>query len=90
VEAAFGENGKLHVLTKLKSDPAFTAQTIKNLQEGQKFLSTGVVAGFRNPAAHIELQKLKETDAMTFQDCLDALGIVSHLLRRLDDSATNP
>jgi len=86
VTSAFGASGKLKVLNRLETDPAFTQTTMKDIQDGQKHLSMGVVAGFRNPLAHTELESLRTTEALSYQDCLDALGIVSHLTRRLDES----
>ncbi|UFS57590.1 TIGR02391 family protein [Subtercola endophyticus] len=86
ITAAFGESGTLKVLDRLRQTSAFSETTIKNLQSGQKHLSMGVLAGFRNPMAHEELAALKANDVFTYQDCLDALGILSHLTRRLDES----
>lgn len=86
VTGAFGAAGKLKVLDRLRTDPSFTETTLRDIQEGQKHLSMGVLAGFRNPMSHAELERLRDTDAMTYQDCLDALSIVSHLMRRLDES----
>ena len=90
VTSAFGKAGKLQVLSRLIGDSSFTETTLGDLQDGQKHLSMGIVAAFRNPISHTELEKLKATGAMTYQDCLDALGVVSHLLRRLDDSTKRP
>jgi uncharacterized protein (TIGR02391 family) len=90
VTSAFGKAGKLKVLHRLYGGHGFTDTTLGDMQDGQKHLSMGIVAAFRNPISHTELETLKATDAMTYQDCLDALGIISHLMRRLDDSAAGP
>lgn len=68
---------------------SFDPDTLKCIQNGQGLLSQGVVAGGRNPLAHEEYRKLKETKLFTEKDCLDALSILSHLFRRLYD-ATKP
>ncbi|WP_350274846.1 TIGR02391 family protein [Kribbella sp. HUAS MG21] len=66
------------------ADAGFDIKTLKNIRNGQWKLSDGVVAAFRNPGAHEEELLLIETEAMTYQDCLDALSIVSHLYRHLE------
>lgn len=65
-------------------DAGFDIKTLKNIREGQWRLSHGVVAAFRNPGAHEEELLLIETEAMTYQDCLDALSILSHLYRHME------
>lgn len=84
VTSAFGASGRLRVFEKFVS--LFSASTAKNVEEGQKHVSMGIVAGFRNPMAHEEVRRLHASGAFTFDDCLDALSIVSHLMRRLDES----
>lgn len=64
----------------------FNDETIENIEEGQKFLSMGVMVGARNPIAHEEKVELKETGLLSEADCLDILSILSHLFRRLDDA----
>lgn len=85
----FGKsNSKLIVSKKYrKSDGSdFQQSTKENIEEGQKFLSMGVVSGGRNPVSHEEIIDLKESGLFTEKDCLDALSLLSHLFRRLDDS----
>lgn len=55
----------------------------KNIEEGQKNLSSGVVAGFRNPASH-ETKKDLHPHVFNDRDCLDILSLVSYLLNKLD------
>ncbi|WP_166680550.1 TIGR02391 family protein [Kribbella sp. VKM Ac-2566] len=66
------------------ADVGFDIKTLRNMREGQWKLSHGVVTAFRNPVAHEEELLLIETEAMTYQDCLDALSILSHLYRHLE------
>lgn len=87
VTAAFGaDKGRLSVFAKYGVLQRFTQLSAQNVENGQKHLSMGIVAGFRNPLAHEEINALHESDAFTYQDCLDALSIVSHPTRRLGDA----
>lgn len=65
----------------------FTDSTIRNVEEGQKLLSMGIVAGARNPVQHEEKLDLYDSGLFSEKDCLDALSLLSHLFRRLDNSA---
>lgn len=68
----------------------FRATTINNIEEGQKFLSMGVVSGCRNPVNHEEIADLRDSGLFTEKDCLDALSLLSHLFSRLDNSQKKP
>lgn len=78
----------LSVTDAVENDAAFTfpEQTYKNIQNGQSDLSKGIVTGYRNPLAHRVNAHLKNSGLITEKDCLDALSIISHLFRRLDDA----
>ena len=80
---------KLKVTQKFKrpDGSSFALQTINNIEEGQKFLSMGIIAGGRNPIAHEEMVDLKKSGLFTEKDCLDALSLLSHLFRRLDKTS---
>ncbi len=67
----------------------FSSDTIRNIQNGQHFLSAGIVAGGRNPLSHEEIVELKDSGLFTEKDCLDLLSILSHLFRRLEDATMN-
>ena len=57
-----------------------TTQTEKDVQDGIKFLSAGLMQALRNPTAHepaIDWPISKE-------DCLDMLSFISYLFRQLD------
>lgn len=74
---AFGEgNGILLVTNEI-------SQSEKDIEEGQKFLSAGVITGFRNPTAH-EPKKLIYPRIFDDKDCLDILSLVSYLFGKLD------
>ncbi|HRQ87774.1 MAG TPA: TIGR02391 family protein [Bacteroidia bacterium] len=62
----------------------FPTSTTDSIEDGQKYMSMGVVAGCRNPLAHEEISDLRESGLFTEKDCLDALSILSHLMTRLD------
>ncbi len=91
VSNAFGHEEKkpLRTTAKYKMRPdgqPFDIQTLKNIEEGQKFLSMGCVAGGRNVVSHEEHKDLKETGLFTEKDCLDLLSLLSHLFKRLDEA----
>ena len=81
---AFGDAGLLAVFKPYMDSTGFDSQTEKNVENGQRHMSMGMVAGFRNPLAHEEISRLQDSGAFTNDDCLDALSILSHLMRRLD------
>jgi len=59
---------------------ACQTETEKNIQEGIKFLSAGLMQAVRNPTAHepaVDWNISKE-------DCLDILSFISYLFRQLD------
>ncbi|MBX6422934.1 TIGR02391 family protein [Thermosulfurimonas sp. F29] len=63
----------------LKVTPCET-ETDKNVQEGLKFLSAGLMRAVRNPTAHEPAMDWP----ITKEDCLDLLSFLSFLLRQLD------
>lgn len=79
---------KLSVTKKYKKTDgsAFTADTIKNIEEGQHYLSEGIVVGGRNPLQHEEHVELSKSGLFSEKDCLDFLSLLSHLFKRLKDS----
>lgn len=54
-----------------------------NIQEGQGYLTRGVMAGFRNPMSHQPFDKLVPS-TFTQLDCLNILSLISYLTTRLD------
>jgi uncharacterized protein (TIGR02391 family) len=63
----------------LKITPCET-ETDKNVQNGVKFLSAGLMQAIRNPTAHEPALDWP----INKQDCLDLLSFVSFLFRQLD------
>jgi len=56
-----------------------------DIEDGQKFLSMGVVAGFKNPVvSHSTIENIKARGLFDEKDCLDILSLLSHLQKRLD------
>lgn len=90
---AFGpEENKILKVTKKykrKNGEDFNTTTIDNIEEGQRWLSTGIMTGARNPIVHEEISELQESGLFTEEDCLDSLSLLSHLFRRLDDAVNN-
>jgi uncharacterized protein (TIGR02391 family) len=64
----------------------FNARTLDNIETGQRELSQGIISGCRNPVMHEEAVDLRASNLFSEKDCLDALSILSHLFRRLDDA----
>ncbi len=58
----------------------------RNVQEGIKFLSSGLMRAVRNPTAHEPAVNWP----INKQDCLDLLSMISFLFRKLDTSITFP
>ena len=87
----FGKDKALKVANKYKKTDGtdFELSTIENIEEGQKFLSMGIISGARNPVAHEEVVQLRDSKLFTEKDCLDMLSLLSHLFRRLDDTEKN-
>lgn len=87
---AFGKEEKqvLKVTKKYKriNGDKFNTTTIENIEEGQRWLSAGIMTGARNPVAHEEISELQESGLFTEEDCLDSLSLLSHLFRRLDNA----
>ena len=55
-------------------------ETDKNVQEGIKFLSAGLMQALRNPTAHEPALNW----SISKEDCLDMLSFISYLFRQLD------
>ncbi len=84
----FGHNSQLSVCSNYKKPDGndFHADTLKSIEDGQKFLSMGIVAGGRNPISHEEIRDLRDSDLFSEKDCLDGLSLLSHLMKRLDNA----
>ena len=67
----------------------FKSDTLENIENGQRELSHGAIRGYRNPIAHEEHNDLREFDLFSERDYLNALNILSHLFKRLDDAIEN-
>ena len=82
------DNALLSVSSKYRKSGGneFSSSTKENVEEGQKFMSAGVMSGVRNPIAHEEISELKKSGLFSENDCLDILSLLSHLFRRLDDA----
>lgn len=87
---AFGkETNKVLTVTKKykrKSGENFNSDTTDNIEEGQRWLSSGIMMGARNPIAHEEISELRDSGLFSEVDCLDLLSLLSHLFRRLNDA----
>lgn len=90
--AEFGLGKVLQVAAKYNKPDgtSFHADTYKCIEEGQKYLSMGIVSGARNPISHEEISDLRDSGLFTEKDCLDMLSLLSHLFKRLDDANPAP
>jgi len=70
---AYGKDGNLRI-------NKYESESEVNEQEGIKFLSGGLIRGFRNPTAH----ELKVDWKISKDDCLEILSMVSYLFKQLD------
>jgi len=62
-----------------------STESKRNIDEGQKFLSMGVMTGFKNPAvSHTSLTEGLRNGNFTDRDCLDILSTISYLFNRLE------
>ncbi len=88
----FGLGKVLQVAAKFnKPDGSkFHSDTYKCIEDGQKYLSMGIVTGARNPISHEEIGDLRDSGLFTEKDCLDMLSLLSHLFKRLEDADPVP
>lgn len=87
IELAFGSKaGELDPASKYQpGGMSPTTDTVNNIRDAQWGFARGVLAGFRNPLSHEEVRNLVDSGLLTDSDCLDALSLLSHMHRRLDD-----
>lgn len=84
IHAAFSAKAPLIDIVQPYASLALSPTTERNMREGHAKLSEAVWTGFRNPLQHEEVKVLLDAGAFSYQDCLDALSVVSHLRRRVD------
>lgn len=85
LQQVFGKNRLLDVAAKYHPG-VISDDTAENIRTAQRTISEGVWSGFRDPIAHEQVAELETAGIFTYQDCLDALSILSHLRRRLDEA----
>lgn len=85
---SFGSSKLLSVIDRFVTveGPKFSTTTLENIEEGQKFLSMGIVKGGRNVVSHEEISELQQTGLFSEKDCLDLLSLLSHLFKRLEQA----
>ena len=88
VQKAFGGEAPIIDVADPFLPDMISADTAKNIRAAQRVLSQGLWQGFRSPIAHEIVEELENHDVFSYQDCLDALSILSHLRRRLELAAT--
>ncbi len=81
MEFVFGKEKTRKIWITSKKD-----ETDKNIDEGQKWLSVGIMTGFKNPAvSHMSRTQAKKTRIFSDRNCLDILSIISYLFDRLEN-----
>ncbi|MDO5676800.1 MAG: TIGR02391 family protein [Propionibacteriaceae bacterium] len=82
-----GNSPRLNFTNRFRSgNPCISGPTARNLENGQRELSKAIWSAFRNPLSHEALETIKSLGVISHQDCLDALSLLSHLRRRLDEA----
>ena len=71
---------------KKRDGSPFQKKTLDNMEEGNRLLAIAMWQAFRCPVAHEIVEELSGSGLFSEKDCLDALGILSHLFRRLDNA----
>lgn len=80
-------DGRLHFTDAFcTGSPVISGESAKNLENGQRELAKAIWSAFRNPLSHEPIATIKALGAISHEDCLDALSLMSHLCRRLDAS----
>jgi uncharacterized protein (TIGR02391 family) len=74
---SFGDNSEPLKITLNVS------QTERNIEKGQKLMSMGIMAGFRNPAMH-NPKNVVHPAIFDDMDCLDLLSMISYLSNKLE------
>lgn len=60
----------------------------RNIQEGQSYLTRGLIKGFRNPISHAPMARVVPA-VISEVDCLNILSLISYLSARLDKATVN-
>jgi uncharacterized protein (TIGR02391 family) len=59
-----------------------------DMQEGQQYLTRGLITGFRNPVNHSPMATVVPS-VISELDCLNMLSLISYLATRLDSATVN-
>jgi uncharacterized protein (TIGR02391 family) len=75
---------------KISKHPAIqvsdlSTETGINIQEGQHFLTRGLIQGFRNPINHAPMARIVPS-MINEVDCLNILSLISYLSSRIDNA----
>lgn len=66
-----------------------STDSLRNIQQGQDFLTRGLMQGFRNPINHAPMASVVPT-LISELDCLNVLSLVSYLAAKLEYSEELP
>ncbi len=80
MEKSYGKEGHKKIWVTNKSN-----DNEKNIDEGQKLISQGIMVGFKNPGvSHTSLTKGLQNNDFSPRNCLDILSTISYLFDRLE------
>lgn len=65
-----------------------STESNRNIQDGQQFLTRGLITGFRNPINHAPMSSVVPS-IISELDCLNILSLISYLASRLDGAEKN-
>lgn len=82
------DKGKVNKYPSIQVSELKTESEI-NIQEGQQFLTRGLIKGFRNPISHAPMARVVPA-VISEVDCLNILSLISYLTTRLDKAKINP
>lgn len=83
----FGDGPRLRFASDFTaSTPSISGESVRNLENGQRELAKAIWSSFRNPLSHEPIETIRSLGVISYHDCLDALSLMSHLRRKLDDA----
>lgn len=80
-----GPNVVLDLLSKFNTHQIWGESRI-SFENGHRELAKGTAGAFRNPVSHQTFVQLDEIGLYSWQDCLDALSVISYLCRRVEQA----
>ncbi|MEZ5246318.1 MAG: TIGR02391 family protein [Acidimicrobiales bacterium] len=84
---AIGDGKRLQIAQRfLTGEKTISTESAKNLENGHRSLARAIWEAFRNPLSHEVHTTIASLGVISHHDCLDALSLMSHLRRRIDEA----